>query len=333
MAQGGHFENHTFINDSSTYATTVGTTATEDLFVQGLVPQGLLLPSSDQLTVCSAGARVRNSHQEKLERCYHVSQKKLALSSRGDAQRSLDAAELRSFRSKNALLAILEPAIGDQHRMFELFLHNFAATFISDSQLSKFIRLHIAPHIQHDWDLEAQTKESIHAALCSIGLSDATRGMLDAITASDSRTEAAGDATTTWDDANLGDYIDPSALSPSTELSAPESEMPLTPLDDIPCGSSDPRLLGELDAVATAYHEGDESLARARLRSVTARGAVVTVKGRMLTRLAWYCLSHVSGRLGRAEEAESCLVQAVRGSTYFRDDDGEEWEDVCHLFG
>lgn len=330
-AQSGDFFIDPFIEDPS--PSTLGSTApstTGQLFSPGH-PEAELPPSaSDQLTIGSASEPHRDAHLDRLERCYNISQKKLALAYGRALLPPTDVVELRWFKSINALLAVLEPVIGDRYQMAELFLCNFFITFKSHPHFSRFTRLHVLPNLQRRENVRPPIESCIDATLADLGLSSSVRSMIVDIRASDARNGAAPNELR-WDDANLEDYINPSALSQSTAggLSASELEMPLILLDDTSYSSYESHLISEFEGVAVAY-PGNDKLARVRLRSITAyESVVVTAKGKVLTRLAWYCLSYLSDM---AEEVESCLISAVQGSTYFRDDEGDEWQDVSYLF-
>lgn len=90
--------------------------------------------------------------------------------------------------------------------------------------------------------------------------------------------------------------------------------------------------LRELSLCVSLYHSGNSTSAVTGLRSVVASGSSSTTRGKVLTRVAWYCLSCIHQQQVMDEQAGRCLVEAVRGSLQFRDDRGEEWHEVSHLF-
>lgn len=92
------------------------------------------------------------------------------------------------------------------------------------------------------------------------------------------------------------------------------------------------RLLSELNLSVSVYGSGDSASAITGLHNVATSRYCKTIGGKVLTRLAWFCLSCIHREDGMIEKAGDCLVEAVRGSVHFRDDRGEQWNEVCHLF-
>lgn len=90
--------------------------------------------------------------------------------------------------------------------------------------------------------------------------------------------------------------------------------------------------LRELNLCVSLYHSGNSTSAVTGLRSVAVYGSSSTARGNVLTRVAWHCLSCIHQQEGMEEQAGRCLLEAVRGSLQFRDDRGEEWHEVSHLF-
>lgn len=334
-AQSDGFQISNLLDDpSDVFALNSVSSTAGNLFCPQFLHAGLSSIVSDQVTNTSVSAHYRDAHIDRLERCYNISQKKLALAyGQGLLPSPLTDMGLRTFKSRNALLSALEPVVGDRYRMAELFLCNFAVTFGHHSHFSSFTQRHVLPTIQHGETVRPSIESSIDAVFSSLDLSSSIRSMIEDAGTHDAREDTAPNEFG-WHDSNLEDYIDPSALSPSTEISASEFDTPLTPLEGAPCWHNSPesRLISGLEGAAVAYHSGDNASASTQLRSITAYENVITPKGKVLTRLAWYCLSYISGHLGMAEAAKSCLIQAVQGSTYFRQDEGDEWQDVSHLF-
>lgn len=90
--------------------------------------------------------------------------------------------------------------------------------------------------------------------------------------------------------------------------------------------------LRELNLCVSLYYSGNITSAVTGLRSVASSVCSSTARGKVLTRVAWYCLSCIHQQEGMGEQAGRCLLEAVRGSLQFRDDRGEEWHEVSHLF-
>lgn len=138
-------------------------------------------------------------------------------------------------------------------------------------------------------------------------------------------------ATTTF---SASDYeMSPSMLfggsSPATEATVPDVNMPLVHSQ---AGNLETRLLSELNLSVFSYQSGNSTLAISGLKNVATSGNSSTARGDVLTRLARFCLSCIHRKEGTIEEAENCLMEAVRGSTHFQNDEGEEWHEVSHLF-
>lgn len=318
---------------------------TETFFAHDIATPGFTPCAPDYFHISSLAG---HDHSSRLERCYNITQKKLASAS---GRGLLTNAALQAFKSRNALLAVLESAIG-KHRMAEMFLRNFAAAFENYPGFTSFIKSRVMPNIDatqlgEPSDALNVVDGSIEAAISALGLMGCTRQLLKKF-----ETELSGTNHETFsyqspldDAAGFEEFIVLSALSPSTNCSASteaEIGMPPTPSDNAPiadtCADSDSdshlataHLVGRLEVAAQAYLSGEVS-AQDQFRSITAYESVVTAKGKGLTRMAWYCLSRISGQLGRAMEAGNCLMQAVRGSTYYNDDEGDEWQDVNYLF-
>lgn len=297
----------------------------------------------DYFPICSLTGHDQFS---RLARCYNIAQKKLATAS---GRGILTSAALQAFKSRNILLAILEPVIG-RHRMAELFLRNFAVAFENDRGFTSFIKSHVVPNIGatqlgEPSDTLRVVQDSIDTAISSLDSTGSTRRLLEKI-----ETEAGGtdhdviSFQSSWDDnADFEEFIVPSALSPSTDFSASteaDIKTPPTPTEIAPIayGLADygshlatAPLASQFEVAAQAYLSGEVS-AQDQFQSIAAYERVKTAKGKVLTRMAWYCLSRISGQLGRASEAGTFLMQAVRGSMYFCDEEGDEWQEVSHLF-
>lgn len=120
-------------------------------------------------------------------------------------------------------------------------------------------------------------------------------------------------------------------LSPCTEAEAIISDMkPVTAR--YYAGDWASCYLRELNLCVSLYHSGNSTAAVTGLRSLAASGNPSTTRGKLLTRVAWYCLYCIYQQEGMNEQAGNCLLEAVRGSLHFRDDRGEEWPEVSHLF-
>lgn len=276
-------------------------------------------------------------HIDKLERCYHITQKKLiSASARLLPSLILPNTEIQSFKFRNTLLAILESIIGSRSLMIDLFLCNFAAAFGHHQEFSSFVQQHVIPSLegsqlsQRSDPFTDKVENAVANAMLSLNLRAMTRELIDARGVQDeARSEQAF-----WSDAT--EFIVPSALSPSADSSVSEVEMPPTPspsdASDDPNIFDDCHLVNQLETAALAYHSGQSTLAKAQLHAIAAYENVITTKGKVLTRLAWYCLSCVYRQSGTVTETQHSLMQAVRRSAYFREDEGEEWRDVSHLF-
>lgn len=288
----------------------------------------------DHLNVSSSIDHHRyDSHMDRLERCYHITQKKLiSASARLLPSLTHPDPEIQSFRSRNALLAILESIIGNKSLVTDLFLRNFAAAFRHHQEFSLFIQEHVIPSLGESQPNQTcspfteTVENAIANALLPLNLFALTRKLIDT---RGIQNEARSDQAF-WSDAT--EFIVPSALSPSADSSISEVEMPPTPSDDAPHTFDDYHLVNQLETAASAHHSGHSTLAKTLFHAITAYENVTTMKGKVLTRLAWYCLSCLYRQSGTAAETQQCLMQAVRGSTYFCEDEGEDWHDVSHLF-
>lgn len=120
-------------------------------------------------------------------------------------------------------------------------------------------------------------------------------------------------------------------LSPCTEAEVTISEMkPMATRYYV--GDWESCYLRELNLCVSFYHSGNSTAAVTSLRSLAASGSPSTARGKLLTRVVWYCLYCIYQQEGMDEQAGNCLLEAVRGSLHFRDDRGDEWAEVSHLF-
>lgn len=130
------------------------------------------------------------------------------------------------------------------------------------------------------------------------------------------------------------------ALSPSTLFDglSPRTEAEVMISDMKPmaaryyAGDWESCYLRQLSLCVSLYYSGDSTSAVTGLRHVATSGSSSTARGKVLTRVAWYCLSCTHQQEGMDEQAGRCLTEAVRGSLQFRDDRGEEWHEVSHFF-
>ncbi|ROV94954.1 hypothetical protein VMCG_08303 [Cytospora schulzeri] len=269
--------------------------------------------------------------------CYSTALRKLALA-HGRLQPLADPdPDLQLFRYRNTLLSMLEPILStEQFTLRELFLHNFSTTFSERTEFPQFAQ-HVIQAIgvgspKSGAATNCLTQE-IESALQITGIhaQSYTRQFLEAR----SGRNFTNSQTSLSDDIIVSDGTESTqALSPSTASSTSFSssslgiEMPLTPL-----GSEGGPQMHDLETATFAYHLGEIDKAETSLRGIAAYDGRVSTKGQVLMRLAWYCLCYILRQSGRLEDAEGCLIQAVRGSTYFSETNGTEWEEVSYLFG
>ncbi|KUI54710.1 hypothetical protein VP1G_02066 [Cytospora mali] len=240
---------------------------------------------------------------------------------------------LQLFRYRNTLLAILEPVISpEQLRLRELFLHNLSATFSDRAEFPQFAQ-HVTQAIGVGSPIGGGATDllahEIDTALQFTGIhaQSFTRRFLEAKTGQNS-TESQSPLS---DDNIIATEPENSeALSPSTASSSSGLEMPVTPPGSD--HTEDGPQMNDLEAATFAYRLGEITTAETSLRGITAYRGRVSVKGKVLMRLAWYCLCCILRQSGKTVDAEGCLIQAVRGSTYFSEINGTEWEEVSYLF-
>lgn len=292
---------------------------------------------------------------------------------------------LSAFRLRNALLAVLEPAIIDKNRLCITYLQIYGGTFLDCSKLSLFSRQYVLPALEHHGSggdtvaLGRDADNFIQLGFRLLGLSDGTISLIESAGSMAQKPMLVDDVSSMQyenaiDPAVLHDFFDidepilpfaslggcETAESPlvasgvsspaTTVFSASDYGMspsarfsPATETDaTIPEGSTsaaqslanDPEsdLLHGLDLYVSFYQSGDSAWAMTGLRNIATSEVFSTTRGKVITRLAWLCLFYIQREEGMVEDTEHCLMKAIRGSTYFRDDRGEEWHEVRHLF-
>lgn len=276
---------------------------------------------------------------------YSTALRKLALA-HGRPQSPVDTDPgLQLFRHRNALLAILEPIISTERlRLRELFLHNFSATFLDRPEFP-----HFAQHVIQAVGVGTPASPASPASPVSSGTTDFLTQEIEAALeftgiptkSFTRRLLEARSGTNTYSQSPLSDENiaattggpeSSEALSPSTASSISSSglEMPVTPPSSD--HTEDGPQFFDLEAATFAYRLGESVAAETRLRGIATYEGTVSPKGQVLMRLAWYCLCCIHWQSGKTEDAESCLIQAVRGSTYFSETNDTEWEEVSYLF-
>lgn len=262
--------------------------------------------------------------------CYARAHHKLALRCSWLRTNGLSDPVLRRFRRDNSLLAMLEPVVATNghHFMRELFLANFASTFLRRQEFTQFARGVRQTIGRAFTDTKASSHHSavVETTLQRLGLQTYTRRFIGTGEDRDS-TESPPSSD---DNVPAPKTESSDGLSPDVDLPSPVTEMPPTPpsCNDYDSGPD----TGELEAAAFAYHLGETDTAETRLRALTCYEGSVSTKGQVLMRLAWYCLSCVERESGRLEEADGSLMQAIRGSTFYPATDGTEWDEVSYLF-
>lgn len=296
-------------------------------------------------------------------------------------------AGLQDFRHRNALLAVLEPAISDKKQLCTKHLQNYVATFLDCPELSLFNRRYVLPALSHDGRsgetaaMATKADSFIQMGINLLHLSADTMKLIEMAASSDRRSMLDEDVFATpyegvinpaildvslvtniptmpfdtfdfeVSEEELADSTGSSpttttfsasdhAMSPFTHLdgSSPATQTESLELNVSPaatrCQVDDPdiHLLLELDLSVSLYQSGDSASAVMGLRSVATSRNLSTARGKVLTRLAWFCLSCIHRQEGMSEQAGQCLAEAVRGSMNFRDDRGEDWHEVSHLF-
>lgn len=274
-------------------------------------------------------------HIEAIWKCYARAHHKLALRFGCLQANTQSDPVLRRFRCKNTILAVLEPILAGrgQHIIRELFLANFVATFLHRSEFAQFAQTVDRTLRQAFPDIETSSPHAgaVESALQDLELQSYTRRFMEANEDKNVTECPSSSGSISSDEAFLVPKAESSdGLSPDLDLPSPGTEMPPTPLsckdyDDGPHAD-------ELEAAAFAYHLGEMDTAEIRLRPLTCFEGAAPTNGRVLIRLAWYCLSCVQRESGRAQEAERSLMQATQGSMLFPATDGTEWDEVRYLF-
>lgn len=322
-------------------------------------------------------------------RIYEIATRKLSIVNLSFATptSSGQTAGLHAFRNRNALLAVLEPAIIDKEHLCIKYLQNYAAEFLSCPNLSVFTRhyvfpvlerngssvetgalvrdvknfiqrginlLHLSPHTSELIERAASSNKShaleedvfaMHyedainpAVLNGCLVTNVPSGPFDAFNfeiSEDTLVDSIGSspATTTFSASDYG--MSPPTLfdgsSPATEAEAMVPNMISTAARS-QADVLDLHLCHELDLSVSLYQSGDGASAITGLRKVAASENLKTARGKVLTRLAWFCLSYIYREEAMSEQAGYCMGEAVRGSTNFCDERGEEWHEVSHLF-
>lgn len=268
--------------------------------------------------------------------CYSTALRKLALAHGRVLSLGDPAPGLQLFRYRNTLLAMLEPMIStEQLRLRELFLHNFSATFSERLEFPQFAQ-HVIQAIGvgslKDGATTGCLTQEIDTALQITGIYaqsftwrflEAKNGQI-ATELQSPLSDGNGVATR----AESSEALSPSIASSSSSSSGPEMRVSTPTSNPTDVGPQ----LHDLEAATFAYHLGEIDTAETSLRGIAAYDGRVSTKGQVLMRLAWYCLCYILRQSGRLEDAEGCLIQAVRGSTYFSETNGTEWEEVSYLF-
>ncbi|KAL1879205.1 hypothetical protein Daus18300_001784 [Diaporthe australafricana] len=270
---------------------------------------------------------------EAIWECYARAHHKLALRSGCLQANTQSDPVLRRFRFKNTILAVLEPILAKcgQHIIRELFLANFVATFLHRSEFAQFAQSvdHTLRQAFPDIETSSPHAGAVESALRDLEIQSYTRRFIE-LNEDKHVTECPSSSDSSDDTFLVLKTESADGLSPDVDLPSPGTEMPPTPLsckeyDDGPHAD-------ELEAAAFAYHLGEMATAEIRLRPLTCFEGAASTNGRVLMRLAWYCLSCVQRESGRAQEAERSLMQATQGSMFFPATDGTEWDEVNYLF-
>lgn len=267
---------------------------------------------------------------ETIWECYARAHHKLALRCEWLRTNAPSDPVLRRFRHDNTLLAILEPvmAANGRHFMRELFLANFASTFLHRSEFSSFAQSvqQTLGRVFPDTKGSSHHATAVERALQCLGLQTYTRRFIGSKEGRDST----GSPLSSDESVPAPKTESPDGWGPDVDLPSPGTEMPPTPpsCNDYDSGPG----AGELEAAAFACHLGETDTAETRLRALTCHEGSVSTKGQVLMRLAWYCLSCVQRESGRLEEADGSLMQAIRGSTLYPAADGTEWDEFSYLF-
>ncbi|ROW16107.1 hypothetical protein VPNG_01969 [Cytospora leucostoma] len=265
---------------------------------------------------------------------YSTALRKLALIS-GRLRSSVEPDPgLQLFKHKNTLLAILEPVIPkEQLHLRELFLRNLSETFSDRPEFPQFAQ-HVMETIGVGSPMSGGAtdvvSQEIDAALQFTGIPTGsfTRRFLEAKNgrnASGLQPSPSDEHIVVATGADIADSLSPGNTSPS-----PGIEFPITPPSSE--HTEDGPQVIDLEAATLTCNLGEIIEAEVRLRGITAYEGSVSTKGQVLIRLAWYCLCCILRQSGRTEEAVMCLIQAVRGSTYYSETNGTEWEEVSYLF-
>ncbi|KAJ4397380.1 hypothetical protein N0V93_001605 [Gnomoniopsis smithogilvyi] len=296
-------------------------------------------------------------------------------------------AGIQAFRHRNALLAVLEPAIVDKKQLCTTYLQNYAATFLDCPKLSQFNLQYVLPALPHDGrsgEIAALSREAenfIQMGIKMLHLSAHTMNLIErAASSTQSNKQEEDDPMALYEDAinpailngtlvsnvpnvNLDTFdfdipeealVMSNASSPSTTTfsasdhamspftlvdgSSPATETDYTALNwgltaaQYQVDNLDSHLLHGLDLSILLHQSGDSETAMTGLQSVAASKNLSTARGKVLTRLAWFCLACIYREQGITDKAGSCLAEAVRGSMNYRDDMGEDWHEVSHLF-
>lgn len=264
--------------------------------------------------------------------CYSTALRKLALA-QGRLQSSAEPDPgLQLFRYRNTLLAMLEPIISaEQLHWRELFLHNFSATFSERPEFPQFTQ-HVIQAIgagsspRGGSATDCLNREiDIALEITGIHAHSFTRRFLEAKSSRDA-TEPQAPSPLLDENVFATGTESTEALTPSTA----SPEMPVTPPSSD--HTEDGPQMHDLEAATFAYHLGETDTAETSLRGIAAYDGRVSTRGQVLMRLAWYCLCYILRQSGRLEDAEGCMIKAVRGSTYFSETNGTEWEEVSYLF-
>ncbi|KAI3398874.1 hypothetical protein diail_8383 [Diaporthe ilicicola] len=278
--------------------------------------------------------RYEDPYVEVIWQCYARALHKLALRSECVRTNTHSDPVLRRFRRKNTLLAVLEPilAANGHQIMRRLFLTNFVATFQHRPEFNQFAQGVRQTLDQAFTDIETSLHLDgdavLESALQYLGLQSYTRRFIEA---NEDRNTTESSPLSSGGSITIPKIECCDSLSPDIDLPSPRTEMPPTPPPSCRDYEQSPRA-DELEAAAFAYHLGELDTAESRLQAFTGFEGAVSTKGQVLMRLAWYCSSCVQRESGRAEEAERSLMQATRGSTFYPETDGTEWDEVSYLF-
>lgn len=287
--------------------------------------------------------------EHEIDLLYDITMSKISLHMRPpDLSADLDAAR-RDFQYRTRLLAISEPAPLCQCDAKTLLLENFAEAFGRHPQTHSFVYQHVLPALTQDHTggavAIAPGARLVQVIQNGLSLLNSFPMTQDLIETGGTRYSMGDEQYTLHDSIIVPELFN--AHSPSTETSL---SMPATPALDgsipwpdevfsertVPSAPQDPdaddELARAIDLAVATFNLGNSVSAMGQLHNITSQDAATTRKGKVLTRMAWYCLSSIYRQSGLAIQAEGCLKKAVCGTTYFRNDKGQEWDEVKHLF-